>query len=546
MITISVQSAGKEIGEEWQLLAVDVRHEVARIPSATLTFPGGEVAQGRFPNSDHGDFKLGAEIELLTREETMPRSRTKLFKGRVVRHRLEAGGGSCHLIVELKDSAVAMTDRRETHTYKNQTARAVVDTIVRRYSASIRPGEMDLPELKYAELTQYECSDWDFLQSLAESLGRWVVLQEGMLSVVSPPTRGAPKKSLHCGLDEIYDFEFSIDGQSICSQVVASAWNPKTLGIEAGRSKATRSGQGATDAESGFEALRLPPVRRRHSGTLPKAELEAWASGEYLRRRWSLLRGRVGLPFAGELRLLDLLELKRFGKRFEGSTPITGIAHRLDSASTRTDLQFGRSATPFAERHPVLEPVSAGLLPGVQGLQIGIVEAFEDDPEHANRVRLSLPLAGSNGIKILARWLMPDAGKNRGWFFFPEPGDEVLVGFINGDPRQAVILGSLYGPKNTFPSAFGPLDKKNLKKGFLSRQGIRFEFSDEDKPKLTLATPAGHQLLFDDQNKSVELVDANQNKITLNADGITLKTSKKFVIDAGGEVEIKGSKVDIK
>jgi len=35
-----------------------------------------------------------------------------------------------------------------------------------------------------------------------------------------------------------------------------------------------------------------------------------------------------------------------------------------------------------------------------------------------------------------------DAGKQRGQVFWPEPGGEVVVGFINGDPRQAIILGA--------------------------------------------------------------------------------------------------------
>ena len=39
---------------------------------------------------------------------------------------------------------------------------------------------------------------------------------------------------------------------------------------------------------------------------------------------------------------------------------------------------------------------------------------------------------------------MPGAGKNRGWFFIPEPEDEVLVVFEHGDLNRPLIIGSLW------------------------------------------------------------------------------------------------------
>ncbi len=36
----------------------------------------------------------------------------------------------------------------------------------------------------------------------------------------------------------------------------------------------------------------------------------------------------------------------------------------------------------------------------------------------------------------VAVFRMPHAGADRGTFFLPEIGDEVMVGFLNGDPRR--------------------------------------------------------------------------------------------------------------
>jgi len=40
-----------------------------------------------------------------------------------------------------------------------------------------------------------------------------------------------------------------------------------------------------------------------------------------------------------------------------------------------------------------------------------------------------------------------DAGKERGWFFRPEPGDEVVVGFLHDDAAPGGDPGAMYGSK---------------------------------------------------------------------------------------------------
>jgi len=49
---------------------------------------------------------------------------------------------------------------------------------------------------------------------------------------------------------------------------------------------------------------------------------------------------------------------------------------------------------------------------------------------------------------IWARISTLDAGKQRGTFFRPEIGDEVIVGFLNDDPRYPVVLGMVNSSAN--------------------------------------------------------------------------------------------------
>jgi uncharacterized protein involved in type VI secretion and phage assembly len=122
----------------------------------------------------------------------------------------------------------------------------------------------------------------------------------------------------------------------------------------------------------------------------------------------------------------------------------------------------------------------------------------------------------------------------------------VVLGFFNDDPRQAVILGGLYSSKNTPPEKFSKLEEKNPGKALVTKGGTTLAFVDGDKAQVLVETKGGARLTIDDDKKSIVLLDQNGNELTMDDKGIVLKTGKDFKVDAGGNVEIKGSKVDIK
>src|ERR1051326_3105131 len=87
------------------------------------------------------------------------------------------------------------------------------------------------------------------------------------------------------------------------------------------------------------------------------------------------------------------------------------------------------------------------------GILIGTVLDLAD-PEKLGRVKLRLPQFDDQQTDW-ARMASPMAGKDRGFFFQPEVGDEVLVGFENGDPRRAYVLGALWSKVDTPPPRDG-------------------------------------------------------------------------------------------
>ena len=47
------------------------------------------------------------------------------------------------------------------------------------------------------------------------------------------------------------------------------------------------------------------------------------------------------------------------------------------------------------------------------------------------------------------------AGPGQGVAYFPEAGDEVIVGFQNGDPAHGYVLGCVWNGKDKLPKPTG-------------------------------------------------------------------------------------------
>src|SRR5690606_9189119 len=132
----------------------------------------------------------------------------------------------------------------------------------------------------------------------------------------------------------------------------------------------------------------------------------------------------------------------------------------------------------FAQTYNLQQPLAGALMPPIQGLHIGVVTKLEDDPQGEDRIMVRLPTIDSADEGIWSRISTLDAGKNRGTFFRPEIGDEVIVGFINNDPRFAVILGMCNSSEKSAPLA---TSDDNHEKGYVSRSEMKMIFNDEKK-----------------------------------------------------------------
>jgi uncharacterized protein involved in type VI secretion and phage assembly len=193
---------------------------------------------------------------------------------------------------------------------------------------------------------------------------------------------------------------------------------------------------------------------------------------------------------------------------------------------------------------------AAGLMGAVRGLQIGKVVQLQNDPDGEDRILVRMPVIDNTAQGIWMRVASLDAGASRGAFFRPEIGDEVIVGFINDDPRDAVVLGMLHSSARPAPISAQDV---NHEKGFTTRSSMHLSFNDDTKT-ITIDTPAGNKIVLDEQGTKIEITDQNSNKVTMNTRGvkiesplnIELKAGANLTLTAGGMLSIGAASLGIK
>jgi Rhs element Vgr protein len=542
--TATILSGGSPIDPGYALLSIDIRREVNRIPSARLVLVDGDSAVRRFSISNAEFFAPGKEIEIRLRYEGATQN-ASVFKGRVMCHGVEADREDSRLWVELKDAAIKLTQVRNGKVFRQQTDAQVIKSIIE--AGGLMIGELPPTEPKHPEIVQYYCTDWDFILSRADAYGLLVVVNDGKITLQKIDLQGQPRRSFEYGLSEIYNFEIEANATHQYSELQSVGWDLKAQKItEPRRADAFGLSQSNLDGMSLGKTVGFGAYTLSHPVPVDPQELQAWANGRMVRSRMSMIRGRLAVPGFADIKLLDLIVIAGVGERFNGKTPITGICHRLDAEGWRTDLQFGLSPHGFCRESNIQEAPSAGLIPAVSGIQIGVVGGFKEDPEKQFRVELVLPCIGAEAGPVWARLASPDAGKGRGQFFRPEPGDEVVVGFLNDDPRQPVILGALYSTANAPPTDLSQMTDKNLQKGFVTKKGTTIRFVDDEKASVFIETPQKNKIRFDDGSEGIYISDQHGNTLTMDQNGIKLKSAKDLTIEASGNVEIKGSKVNMK
>jgi len=173
----------------------------------------------------------------------------------------------------------------------------------------------------------------------------------------------------------------------------------------------------------------------------------------------------------------------------------------------------------------------------ITGLKRGIVKDL-NDPDKLNRVKVMLidesletPFAD-----VMAKF----AGETYGSVFVPRQGEEVLVGFLDGNINSPVILGSLYNSKIKPPLE---INQENEIMFIQFPSGLKIEINNkEDDQKILITTKAEHIISLEEgSNEQLEVKNKSGNtsfKIDFKNGELEIKAENKISFSAGQDTMI--------
>ncbi|MFM0053468.1 type VI secretion system Vgr family protein [Caballeronia grimmiae] len=442
---------------------------------------------------------------------------------------------------------------------------------------------------------QYRETDFDFVSRIAEREGIYYYLRHhgGKHTLVLTdssqvheaipqgalafrPAKAAPRElesiyawhagaEVQTGIVEVNDYDFEKPSQSEQQGLVARA--RRTEPFDAARYTMQEHGIGYTCAEDAERLARVGAEAHQAANACVsgRATARGIAPGSLIR-----LAGHPVEQQNGEY-LVVSADYEINSDDYISTQDDAALPHVFDCAFRAVPRDAGYRPPRVTRRATVVGPQTARVV-GPAGEEIHtdkygrIKVQFHWEQLDAQDSRESLQ-------RCWVRVAQPWAGKSFGAFFLPRIGQEVLVHFIEGDPDQPLVIGSVYNAAQTTPCALPEKMARTTIRSRSTKGGngfneMRFDDTKDDEQMFfhaerDMETWTGNDSLSRIGHERHVIVESHDfarcggnrsdavkgshsgrigGKCSLDVGGdIQLRTAGNFALGVGVNVDIKGS-----
>jgi hypothetical protein len=202
------------------------------------------------------------------------------------------------------------------------------------------------------------------------------------------------------------------------------------------------------------------------------------------------------------------------------------------------------------------EEILANLVQKVENRFYGKYRGFvidNNDPGKLGRLKVTVPAVLGDEVKVWAYPCVPYGGNaNQGFFFIPEKESGVWIEFEEGDPEFPIWVGTFWTKpkgKSEAPKPNGPDGKEKGEvqsppsaKIIKTKKGHTIQLEDIDGSEMvTIVDGQNKNFITLDQNGITISAKNNGTKITMTAEGITIKGTNIKIGDGAAEKLVKGT-----
>lgn len=534
LVTFSIKINGSALKDTASITSVVIHKELNTISKAVISIMDGDAANGTFEQSSSSNFTPGNKVTIKAGYDSDDRI---VFEGIITNQNLKVHQGAGAILeVICQDMAVKMSVGKKTQVFSNIKDSKLINSLINNYSGL--SSAIQSTDNKSNKQVQYNMTDWDYMISRAYANGMLVTTLNNKVSVFKPDSDTKSVYTINYGVN-LLSFYGDINAVSQFGKVNARSWNYDLQNIANVTSLNDTSGPGNLSSKKLSEVVGLSEYQLQTTAPIESSELSNWAKSEMTWSEFSKICGELEIIGTHIIDPGKYITLHGLGDRFNGDHFVSGVTHTLSEGNWISKITIGISSEQLGNSYMLGSHSNAESLSRVQGLYNGKVKKMYQDPENQYRILVEIPLFGNSDEALWARLSSFYATSGAGAFFLPEIGDEVIVGFLDEDPRFPVILGSVYSSEKNKPyESLNPLEN-NPRKAIVSKSGIHMEFDDEKK-QVSIMTPSKNQIILSDEDKSISIKDQNSNSIVMSEEGILIKSSKNIAFESDQIISLKG------
>ena len=447
---------------------------------------------------------------------------TPIFDGEVVAVDADFGHGGVTVGVRAYDRGHKLHRVRKVRVFANQTSSDAVRKVLSEAGFSVTTDASGPP---HEWLQQDNETDWEFIWRLARRIDFWLLIEGRRAKFVKA---GKSETTIDLAWpDELSAFHPRVTGVQQVREVTARANDPKNkraltaratspaqiTSIGLTRDKVSKALGGGSLHISGESALEADEVTKVAQATLDRiANAYVEADGH--------VQGNPRIKAGVKLKITGV------GEKFSGTYMCGTVTHSLQGGGGNGRKHFGDQ------------------------LVIGIV-TNNNDPEAQGRLKVKFPALGDEYESGWMRMVTPSAGKERGLVMLPQPDEEVVVGFENGDTRRGYVIGSLFNGKDKpgdelLQAKDGSFAVRSNKKVFAKSLDEMQLFSQK---KMTVEVKDNQEIKVDKDRKEKvggNMTDEISGNFQSDARGSgSLKATGSYTIESSASVTIKAPSITV-
>jgi type VI secretion system secreted protein VgrG len=453
--------------------------------------------------------------------------------------------GSGDIILSGFSSSILLETTPNNTSYEKKKLKDIVAKMIEGASTDIletiiKPKQGEIPfQMQYGE------SNFAFIRRLAAEYGEWFFYNGKSLIFGENPDKSELKLVFP---KDITDYDINVNLKPVNfqqsaflskenKQIVKDSSSAKVSGLDELGKFALQNSEKLFSIQSN----NLSPRKFKDAEELNNsiATIKANAAADMVNA--VVESDRTDLKLGGVVKLSA--EVSKHSPVDYGSFIITSITHRMDGLGNYSNNFEGIPASVIVPPNPHYhKPLAES--------QLGEVISNKD-PDNLGRIKVKLQWMENDEELPWLRVMTPSNGTrngdkaNRGIFFTPEVGDQVMIGFTQNDPDRPFVMGSLPHGK----AIKSDKNTDNQTKAIRTRSGATIYFHDKEKSsenEILIETDKKNYISIKVNNNNGDIKIFSSKAIEVNSqETIVVKSGKSIDVSSDSTINVKSNKITI-